>query len=388
MMKILVYLILFLSAAESYSQGSTFIFTSVGSTPQNDTALNYTGRIWGKFLNSSVPVKVNVIFTNLGSASNLAITIPNGRKDFTNAPQDSVWYPSSLANSLAGSELNSGEADMDIYVNTNVNWYTDTLGSPGVGQYDLVTVMLHEMGHGLAFLSLAKFDSNDFGSFGMVTASDILPIISSFPFPVLEGMPSTFAVFMENGNGDLITDTLLFPNNSIVLGDEFISNDIYFDGPLAKLQNGNLPVRLYAPTTFASGSSLEHLHEGSYPASDPNSLMTPFINPQEVHHHPGDLTIAMMEDMGWNVNYIQSTAENSDLHFTFFPNPAHDLVTIYPVSSNGKITITDISGRIVNHINIHSMEPVSVSVSCYDKGAYILQFTDENISIASKLIIE
>lgn len=388
MRKISAFLILLLFAAESFSQGSTFVFTSVGSTAQRDTALNYTGRIWGKFLNSPIPIKVNVIFTNLGASSNLAITIPNGRKDFANAPQDSVWYPSCLANSLAGSELNPGEADMDIYVNTNVNWYSDTLGNPGVGQYDLVTVMLHEMGHGLAFLSLAKFDSNDFGSFGMVTASDILPIVSSFPFPVLEGLPSTFSVFMENGNGDLLTDTLLFPNNSLVLGDEFISNDIYFDGPLAKLKNGNLPVRLYAPTAFASGSSLEHLHEGFYPASDPNSLMTPFINPQEVHHHPGDLTVAMMEDMGWNVNYIQSDEENFHVYLTFFPNPAHDLVTIYPVSSEGKIIITDIMGRVINETEINSLNPLVVSLSDYKKGTYLLQFSGSDFSATSKLIIE
>ncbi len=382
----LLFLVFCLSSAQA--QGSTFIFTNAGTTAQMDTALNYTGRIWGKFLNSTIPIKVNIYYTNLGSASNLAITIPNGRRDFTNSPLDSIWYASSLANSLALAELNPGESDMDIYVNSNVNWYLDTLGNPVAGQYDFVTVILHEMGHGLAFLSLAKIETG-LGSFGLVDAGDILPLVASFPFPDLQGKPSSFAYYMENVSGQSLIDTTIFQNNSASLETQFTSNSVYFDGPISLAQNGGTRIRLYAPSTYASGSSMQHLNESTFPASDPNSLMTPFINTQEVHHHPGDLTIAMMEDMGWNVNYIQNTDEEIEhIHFTFFPNPANENVLIYPQTGQATISLIDLQGRVVDQFEIDSNAPVNLNVSELERGCYLLEITSENHHSTAKLILE
>jgi hypothetical protein len=370
------------------AQGSTFIFTNVGTTVQMDTALNFTGRIWGKFLNSTIPIKVNIYYTNLGPASNLAITIPNGRRDFANAPLDSIWYPSCLANSLDNVELNPGEADMDIYVNSSTNWYLDTLGNPSAGQYDFVTVMLHEIGHGLAFLSLAKLDVSDFGSFGLVSSADIAPLTSSFPFPDLQGHPSTMAVFMENNAGQSLIDTTIFVNNSLVLGSEFTSNAIYFDGPISNLENGGSRVRLYAPTTYASGSSMQHLNESTFPSSNPNSLMTPFINSQEVHHHPGDLTIAMMEDMGWNVNYIVGVSELAEISFTVFPNPAIDRLIIYPQTNKGLFSLYDMQGRILIQKEFASSSAFTIDVIDFARGNYIMEIVSDEYRNASKLILE
>lgn len=388
-MKIIFGFSLFvICCSHSNAQGSSFVFNNTGTSAQMDTALNYTGRIWGKFLNSTIPIKVNIIYTNLGPATNLAITIPNGRRDFTNAPMDSVWFATSLANSLALVELNTGESDMDIYVNSNVNWYLDTLGNPAAGQYDFVTVILHEMGHGLAFLSLAKVETG-LGSFGLVDAGDILPLVSSFPFPDLQGKPSSFAYYMEDLSGQSLIDTTIYPNNSTALATQFTTNSVYFDGPISIAQNGGTRVRLYAPTTYSSGSSMQHLNESTFPASDPNSLMTPFINTQEVHHHPGDLTVAMMEDMGWNVNYIQSTEEeNEHIHFTFFPNPATESVLIYPQTNDGFVSIMDMQGRIVSKMDINSNAPLHLNVSEFERGCYLMEISSDDYHATSKLILE
>ena len=53
--KIICYLLFVLSCGYATAQGSTFVFTNTGTNAQMDTALNYTGRIWGKFLNSTIP---------------------------------------------------------------------------------------------------------------------------------------------------------------------------------------------------------------------------------------------------------------------------------------------------------------------------------------------
>src|SRR5687767_5567699 len=109
------------SFSRSYSQ-ATFSFTNTGTTPQIDSAITYAGNIWGQYLISSVPIKVHLYYMNLFGAT-LAITIPNGERDFSSAPVDSVWYPSCLANSLEGTEINSGEDDMNIYFDNTHNWY-------------------------------------------------------------------------------------------------------------------------------------------------------------------------------------------------------------------------------------------------------------------------
>lgn len=388
MKNILFCIFFFASLQNVFSQGSTFVFTNTGTNAQMDTALNYTGRIWGKFLNSIIPIKVNIYYTNLGPANNLAVTIPNGRRDFTGAYLDSIWYSSSLANSIDNIELNPGESDMDIYVNSSTNWYLDTLGNPGASQYDFVTVMLHEMAHGLAFLSLVKLDASDFGSFGLVTAADIAPLTSSFPFPDLQRHPSTMAVFMENNAGQSLIDTIIFPNNSVALGNEFTSNAVYFNGLISNAENGGSKVRLYAPLTYSSGSSMQHLHESTFPASNPNSLMTPFINAQEVHHHPGDLTIAMMEDMGWNVNYIAGISEENEFTFTAFPNPANDRLIIYPQTNKGTFILYDIQGRVLTQQEFSSSTAFTIEVNDFARGNYIMEIISDEYHHSSKLILE
>lgn len=388
MKKVILSLVLIFMIETSFSQGSTYIFDNTGTTAQIDSALAYTGRIWGDFLNSTIPIKVKIVYTNLGSPTSLAITVPNGRKDFSTAPQDSVWYPSSLANSLENAELNVGENDMDIYVNSSTNWYFRTDGNPGAGQYDFVTVMLHEMGHGLAFLSLAK-DDGGVGSFGEVTASDILPLVASFPFPDLDGMPSTFAIFMENGAGESLVDTVLFPNNSTTLGVEFVSNSVYFNAPLSFAENGNAPVRLYAPTSYASGSSMQHLNEATFPAANSNSLMTPFINAQEVHHHPGNLTIAMMEDMGWNVNHNVSVEEEEEkVLFSLFPNPASNFCVIYPQANNYTVELIDLIGRVCFTYQGNSVSPIQIDLSSFHQGTYLVSMKSNEYISTQKLIIQ
>ena len=126
-----------------------------GFTPQAQTAFQYAVDQWSNTLVSNVSIKVNAHF-NVLLPGMLGITFPNGRKNFTGAPQPDTWYATSLANSIAGTELNPGEYDIDVFLNSSVNWYYDTIGNVAAGQYDLVSVVLHELCHGFGFVSLAK----------------------------------------------------------------------------------------------------------------------------------------------------------------------------------------------------------------------------------------
>jgi hypothetical protein len=58
----------------------------------------------------------------------------------------------------------------------------------------------------------------------------------------------------------------------------------------------NFP-RLYAPTTFASGSSVSHWDT----TATPNMLMEPAINVDltSIVKNPDDLTWSLLRDIGW-----------------------------------------------------------------------------------------
>jgi len=89
----LVSLSLFLILPYRLEAQATFTFTNTGTTAQIDSACAFAGNIWGQYLISSVPIKVELFYANLFGTT-LAITVPNGRRDFPSAPLDSVWYPS------------------------------------------------------------------------------------------------------------------------------------------------------------------------------------------------------------------------------------------------------------------------------------------------------
>jgi Secretion system C-terminal sorting domain len=379
---------LLFSHSATPAQTATFQFTNLGSIPEVDAALDYVGLVWSNHLNSTTPIKVNTYYSAIGAGTTLGVTIPNGRRDFSTAAFDSVWYPSCLANAMEGVELNPGEADMDIIINSSVNWYFGTDGNPGPGQYDFITVLMHEVGHGLGFLSLAKYETGT-GSFGYITLADISPFVTSFPFPDLQGKYSIFSHYMETSAGLEIDDTVNFANPSVALGTVLTSNDIFFNAPLAVAANGGNRVPIFCPGTWASGSSLEHVNENSYPPSNDNALMTPYVNDQEVHHFPGMLTLSILQDIGWIVNFA---AETSRPAFAFgmkvYPNPATSQATVlleHPLD-DCRLEVSDISGAVIQSTEL-SRETAMVDLSSFPNGMYVVKiFSGNELKAVEKLI--
>ncbi len=66
-----------------------------------------------------------------------------------------TWYVQALANKLAGQDLDPDTSDINAtFSSTFTNWYFGLDANPPVGQFDFVTVVLHEITHGLGFLPL------------------------------------------------------------------------------------------------------------------------------------------------------------------------------------------------------------------------------------------
>ena len=78
--------------------------------------------------------------------------------DFDGAPDPDLWYPSALANKLAKKDLAPAKPDIVLRFNSNALWHIAIDGKPGRFSYDLSSTVLHEIGHGLGFLSNAEYD--------------------------------------------------------------------------------------------------------------------------------------------------------------------------------------------------------------------------------------
>lgn len=229
--------------------------------------------------------KINVLATwkrinERGVLGNSAITglIPGW---VINAPKPWSAYPLPLAEKILGESINTETTpDIDIEINSSVNWYYGTDGNTPVYQYDLVTVVLHEMLHGLGFFdSMDVTDDKSAGYYG------------------IGGYPLIYDTFVENVTGSRLTDTLAFENFSPELYSALTGNQLYFSGPLLNFYLSGGRAKLYAPATWDLGSSVSHLDE--YTTLQVNSLITPFIDLGEAIHDPGRLIMSILGDMGW-----------------------------------------------------------------------------------------
>jgi hypothetical protein len=114
--------------------------------------------------------------------------------------------------------------------------------------------------------------------------------------------------FTENGSG---IPLLSYENYSTALGEQLTSGELYFDSPGGNFANGGSRVPIYAPSTWAQGSSYSHLAE-SFNATE-HALMTYSIAYGETIHNPGAVTLCMFEEMGWTVSTACSAAPETTI---------------------------------------------------------------------------
>ncbi|QBE67530.1 peptidase [Pseudoduganella lutea] len=138
-------------------------------------AFTYAANIWGAKLESSVPIRIQASFEPLNCTANSATLGSAGTlevfSDFPGAPKAGTWYPTALANKLSGEDQSPDVADIRARFNSRLGLAEDCLpGSPfylgldanhGTAT-DFVTVLLHEMGHGLGFQSFTDEETGQY----------------------------------------------------------------------------------------------------------------------------------------------------------------------------------------------------------------------------------
>ena len=205
------------------------------------------------------------------------------------------WYPDALADARAGSDQGEGQADILAEFNSGISsWYFGTDGYTPSGKYDFVSLVLHEIAHGLGFSSGIEVEENTSG----VLVGKIR--LGSPAYPVV------YNFFVVNGSG---TSILTFTDPSAALFQQLTSDNLFWNGGNGVAGNGGSQPKLYAPTTWDFGSSYTHLDEYTFSAGDLNSLMTPYVNQVEGIHNPGPITLGMLQDMGWTINAAPTFSE-------------------------------------------------------------------------------
>jgi photosystem II stability/assembly factor-like uncharacterized protein len=255
----------------SKTNDATINVTYTGFSPEAQEAFQYAVDIWASIISSPVVINISASFSPLGTSVSGSAGPSTVYSGFNNQPIPNTFYPISLAEKINGDRINLN-SNPDIIATFNINfsnWYFGTDGHPSINQYDFVSVVLHELCHGLGYVN--GFDySGGTGSW------------------LNDGYPYIFDRFIYNGSGQ---DLLGFPHPSTELGSQLVSNNVFWGG-------ASKP-KMYAPTTYSSGSSISHLDYSTYINTD-DRLMVHAIPNGVATHWPG-IAIGQMIDIGWGI---------------------------------------------------------------------------------------
>ena len=230
--------------------------------------------IWSENFVSSVPINVNITWSKPVNNSVLAsASAKNVFANFNGAPDRTLYYTSALANALAGRDLDLNDVELEIDVASTANWYFGIDGNCPPRSYDLVSVILHEMAHGLGFMSGSYYDQ----------ASGEGRILQPTPFDAYAQLP----------DGRRLVD---MPSPSLEAG-KAITSTLYWSGANGVKANNGVKPLLYTPAIYERGSSVSHLDEKTFSNSGENAAMTPNLDAGEVFHLPGSIVLAIFEDL-------------------------------------------------------------------------------------------
>ncbi len=134
---------------------------------QRLAALNYALGIWAKRIASSVPITIEAGFDTADpfvcSPTKAILALAGANRlaaDFDNAPVKGTWYITALASKLAGKDVDPQNQMIKAIFNGSIDeqgcsfprrWYYGFDQNPPGQSLDFVTVVNHELTHGLGF---------------------------------------------------------------------------------------------------------------------------------------------------------------------------------------------------------------------------------------------
>ncbi len=265
-------------------------------------AFQFAADIWGNALDSDVAILVGANFDPLSCDAGGATLGSAGpetvHRDFANAPVAATWYTQALANSLAGVDLDPASNDIFATFSSVLGttcpfpngWYYGLDASPPGSDIDFATVVLHEIGHGLGFLTLVGLSNGaKFSNFDDAYMLNLEDHATGLHYPAMTNG--------ERASANVSVTDLHWTGEAVVASG-------------AGLSSGRDPVsghvEIFAPNPVDPGSSLSHFST----SLTPSEAMEPFYTGPM--HSPG-LALDLMLDQGWNCgNGVVESGEGCD----------------------------------------------------------------------------
>jgi cysteine-rich repeat protein len=245
--------------------------------------------VWESLVDSSVEIRVGAQFGPLSCSSVSALLGSAGPetvfRDFAGAPQALTWYPVALANSLAGVDLDPGGEHIGASFSSTLDqgclsgvsgWYYGLDGNAPSGKIELLATVLHEIAHGLGFLSTVDLSTGaKFFGFDDAYMRNLEDHSTGELFPT---MTNTERMAAMRDTGDLH-----WVGANVVAASGVLASGVHASGH----------VEMYAPNPAESGSSVSHWST----SLSPDEVMEPFATPTSIL----PMTVALMQDIGYTL---------------------------------------------------------------------------------------
>ncbi len=257
---------------------SEIIINYVNFPEEAKLAFEYAVSIYEQKISSPVPIVVSATWESLDGNILAQGGSASFHKDFVDAIIPEVFYPIALVEKLSGKEWND-EKDADIICSfdSKRSWYFGTDGNTPRSEYDFVTVVLHEITHGLGMSGFLKVESG----------------VGKISTPGKN--PSVYDYYIFNSLNQRIADNSQFTSPSVQLLQQLTSNNLDFT---CVNDCSNSKAEIYAPTSWSNGASIYHLKNPT--SSTARELMSSSIHKGEAIHNPGENTFRILSEIGWD----------------------------------------------------------------------------------------
>jgi len=353
-----------------------FILGGSNLTEDQTTATEYAFTIWGEELAGTVPVDIQVTTRNMGSG----YLGSSWQQQHFLDPATSTFYHSALWNQIKGQDM-TNLRDIRLEMNSNAStWYYGTDGIVPSSRYDWVTVMLHEVCHGLGFSSICRVVTDEYGN---VIRDD--PNNGRYVYMNSSGggqytnHPGIFDRQLYQGATGNTRFTDLDPAGRFALME---SNNMYAGAPGSNLlaAHGGMRVKMFAPTTYMPGSSVSHWDE----SESFTTFMKYSIANGRARHSISTRELGIFLDMGWKQNLGIAETQRSAVSLQVAPNPASQIVELriadYELRT-GNIEFYNVFGQLVKSVLFSGQPSQRIDISDLNAGVYILKTGNETAKL-------